>query len=148
MGMPHAEESDAPFQAIDARRAPYTPVPLLDMQALSTDVSFEQWLLRALNDPSLPGVIDLSQCTILWTRSSCSLTAEELRQLKLALQSNSNVRVLKLHNVNPFGNALLNVDGISEIAEPLGKLTALQQLDLGGRIFMFFLFCDGDVCCG
>jgi hypothetical protein len=33
------------------------------------------------------------------------------------------------------------------LSEPL-DLMALQQLDLGGRIFMFFLFCDGDVCCG
>jgi hypothetical protein len=34
------------------------------------------------------------------------------------------------------------------LSESLGKLTALQQLDLGGRIFVFLLFRDGDVCCG
>jgi hypothetical protein len=121
------------------------------MQASNDDVSFEQWLLRTVNDPSLPGVIDLSQCSVLFTRSSCLLTAEERGQLKLALQSNSNVRVLKLcppiTAIALSSRMLLNVDGIREIAEPLGKLTALQQLDLGGKIYILFLFARG-VCCG
>jgi hypothetical protein len=121
-----------------------TTVPLLEMQSSNDDVSFGQWLLRALNDPSLPGVIDLSKCSVLWTRSSCSLTAEELGQLKLALQSNSNVRVLKLQTAEDhFADRLLNLDGISEIAEPLGKLTALQQLHLSGKIFHFLLILRG-----
>ena len=120
-----------------------TPVPLLEMQASNDDVSFGQWLLRALNDPSLPGVIDLSKCSVLWTRGSCSLTAEELGQLKLALRSNSNVRVLKLQTVDHFGVRLLNLDGIKEIAEPLGKLTALQRLDLSRKIFHFLLILRG-----
>ena len=121
------------------------------MQASNDDVSFGQWLRRTVNDPSLHGVIDLSQCSVLWTRSSCSLTAEELGQLKLALQSNSNVRVLQLcppkSRAHLSNQMVLNVDGISEIAEPLGKLTALQQLNLGGKIFILFLFGRG-VCCG
>ena len=130
----------------------HTPEPLLDMQASNDDVSFGQWLFRTVNDPSLPGVIDLSQCSVLFTRSSCLLTAEERGQLKLALQSNSNVRVLKLSPMIPeflipSGMLLLDVDGIREIAEPLGKLTALQQLNLGGKIFILFLFARG-VCCG
>ncbi len=107
----------------------HTPELLLDMQASNDDnVSFGQWLLRTVNDPSLHGVIDLSQFSVLRTRSSCSLTAEELGQLKLALQSNSNVRVLRLHmSVNDFGP-----EGARALSEPLGKLTALQQLDLAG----------------
>ena len=129
----------------------HTPEPLLDMQASNDDVSFGQWLLRTVNDPSLPGVIDLSQCSVLFTRSSCLLTAEERGQLKLALQSNSNVRVLKLCPPIPANTLtsrmLLNVDGIREIAEPLGKLTALQQLNLGSKIFILFSFGRG-VCCG
>ncbi len=129
----------------------HTPEPLLDMQASNNDVSFGQWLLRTVNDPSLPGVIDLSQCSVLLTRSSFLLTAEERGKLKLALQSNSNVRVLKLCPpitaiVRTFRMSL-NVDGIREIAEPLGKLTALQQLNLRGKIFILFLFVRG-VCCG
>ena len=114
------------------------------MQASSDDVSFEQWLLCALNDPSLPGVIDLSQCTVLRTRRSCLLTAEELRQLKVALQTNSNLRVLKL-NGKSFSEFSLNVGGLNEIAEPLGKLTALQQLHLFGKILILFLCLRGDV---
>ena len=129
----------------------HTPEPLLDMQASNDGVSFGQWLIRTVNDPSLPGVIDLSQCSVLFTRSSCLLTAEERGQLKLALQSNSNVRVLKLCPPIPANTLtsrmLLNVDGIREIAEPLGKLTALQHLDLVGKIFILFLFARG-VCCG
>ena len=129
----------------------HTPEPLLDMQASNDDVSFGQWLLRTVNDPSLPGVIDLSQCSVLFTRSSCLLTAEERGQLKLALQSNSNVRVLKLCPPIPeyslSSRMLLDVDGIREIAEPLGKLTALQQLNLGGKIFILFLFARGVCCC-
>ena len=121
------------------------------MQASNDDVSFGQWLFRTVNEPSLPGVIDLSQCSVLFTRSSCLLTAEERGQLKLALQSNSNVRVLKLCPPIPeyllSSRMLLDVDGIREIAEPLGKLTALQQLNLGGKIFILFLFARG-VCCG
>jgi hypothetical protein len=39
-------------------------------------------------------------------------------------------------------------EGARALSEPLGKLTALQQLGLGGRIFVFLLFRDGDVCCG
>ncbi len=134
--MPHALESDAPFQATAAHRAPCTPVPLLDMQASSNEVSFEQWLLRALRDPSLPGVIDLSPCTVLSTRSSFLLTAEEVMQLKLALQTNSNLRVLKI--IGRSYNNWLNINGLNEIAEPLGKLTALQQLHLSGKIFVVF----------
>jgi hypothetical protein len=111
------------------------------MQALSNDVSFEQWLLRTLNDPSLPGVIDLSQCTVLWTRSSCTLTAEELRQLKLSLQSNPNLRILKLC-ATTF-RSLLTEDGLNEIAEPLGKLTALQQLHLASKIYILFQILRG-----
>jgi hypothetical protein len=114
------------------------------MQASSDDVSFEQWLLCALNDPSLPGVIDISQCTVLRTRRSCLLTAEELRQLKVALQTNSNLRVLKL-NGKSFSECSLNVDGLNEIAKPLGKLTALQQLHLDCKILFLFLYLRGDV---
>ena len=114
------------------------------MQASSDDVSFEQWLLCALNDPSLPGVIDISQCTVLRTRRSCLLTAEELRQLKVALQTNSNLRVLKL-NGKSFSECSLNVDGLNEIAKPLGKLTALQQLHLDCKILFLFLYLGGDV---
>ncbi len=44
---------------------------------------------------------------------------------------------------NEFG-----LEGARVLSEWLGKLTALQQLDLGGKIFVFFLFCDGDGCCG
>ena len=117
------------------------------MQASSDDVSFEQWLLCALNDPSLPGVIDISQCTVLRTRHRCLLTAEELRQLKMALRTNSNLRVLKL-NGKSFSECSLNVDGLNEIAKPLGKLTALQQLHLYGTIFIFcFYVCEGMCCC-
>ena len=117
------------------------------MQASSDDVSFEQWLLCALNDPSLPGVIDLSQCTVLRTRRRCLLTGEELMQLKLALQTNSNLRVLKI-NGESYGDRSLNIDGLNEIAEPLGKLTALQQLHLSSNIFNFcFYICEG-MCCG
>ena len=120
------------------------------MQASSDDVSFEQWLLRALNDPSLPGVIDLSQCTVLTSWSSPSLTAEERGQLKLALQSHSNVSVLKIDAGEH--RSFLNVDGLNEIVEPLGKLTALQQLDLRSKIlicrFLIILIlgrgCDAD----
>ncbi len=116
----------------------YTTVPLLDIQSMSggvpMDESFEQWLIRALNDPTLPGVLDLSQCAVLRTRSSSMtgiLTAEELRQLKLALQSNSNIRFLKICvNDSEMGPVLFGVD--IEIAETLGKMTALQQLNLGG----------------
>ena len=120
------------------------------MQASNDDdVSFGQWLLRTVNDPSLHGVIDLSQCSVLWTRFICSLTAEELGQLKLALQSNSNVRVLKLCPpitaiVRTFRMSL-NVDGIREIAEPLGKLTALQQLYISRKISISILICEGYV---
>jgi hypothetical protein len=98
-----------------------------------TDGSFEQWLLRALNNPSLPGVIDMSPFM------GYSLTAEEVRQLKLALQSNSNVRVLKLcAKFSRYDRrSLIKADGLSQIAEPLGKLTALQQLDLYGTSFIF-----------
>ncbi len=105
------------------------------MQASSDDVSFEQWLLRALNDPSLPGVIDLSQCTVVTSRSRPFLSAEERGQLKLALQSHSNVRVLKL--TTDQYDPLFNVNGLSEIAEPLGKLTALQHLHLGCKFLIF-----------
>jgi hypothetical protein len=114
------------------------------MQASSDDVSFEQWLLRALNDPSLPGVIDLRQCTVLRTRPSCLLTAEELRQLKLALQTNSKLTVLKLDGRN-YHDVSLTEDGLKEIVDTIGKLTALQQLDLGGNIFHLILYVRGDV---
>ncbi len=125
------------------------------MQASSDDVSFEQWLLRALNDPSLPGVIDLSQCTVLRTRRSNLLTAEELGQLKLALQTNSNLMVLKLngkpYDGKPYDELLdrsLNVDGLKKIVDTFGKLTALQQLHLACKIFIFcFYICEG-MCCG
>ncbi len=114
------------------------------MQASSDDVSFEQWLLRALNDPSLPGVIDLSQCTVLRTRHKCLLTGEELGQLKLALQTNSNLRVLKINGKSDTDWSL-NIDGLNEIADTLGKLTALQQLHLSCKIFILFLYLRGDV---
>jgi hypothetical protein len=123
------------------------------MQVPSNDVSFEQWLLRAataLSDSSLPGVLDLSQCSVLITRPRCSLTAEEVRQLKLALQSNSNLKVLKICVTTSRWDAdfiLLNINGLNEIAETLGKLTALQQLHLDCKIYiyLFFYFARGAV---
>ena len=107
------------------------------MQPSHDDVTFEQWLFRALNDPSLPGVLDFSKCTVLRTRSSFLLTAEELRQLKLAMQSNSEIRVLKLCTATT-GQRLLNVVGLSEIAEPLSNLTALRHLHLECTILILF----------
>ena len=44
--------------------------------------------------------------------------------------------------VNGFGP-----EGARVLSEPLSKLTALQQLNLGGKIFILFLFARG-VCCG
>ena len=38
-------------------------------------------------------------------------------------------------------------DGARVLSEPLGKLTALQQLNLGSKIFILFSFAMG-VCCG
>jgi hypothetical protein len=157
MAMPDAMESDAPFQATADHRAPYTPGPLLDMQASSNDLSFEQWLLRALSDPILPGVIviDLGQCFVRTTRSSALLTAEEVRQLKLALQLNSNLKVLKLHDPPSYGEvrsfalghgSLLDTDKLNEIAEPICKLTALQQLYLGGKICILIFIWAGLRC--
>ncbi len=139
-----AAAKTAPFKQLQLIIAQNSPRQLLDMQASSDDVSFEQWLLPALHDPSLPGVIDLNQCTVLRTRPSCLLTAEELRQLKLTLQTNSNMRVLKINGI-PYDNWSLNIDGLKEIADTLGKLTALQQLDVQCKIFVLFLCLQGDV---
>jgi hypothetical protein len=59
---------------------------------------------------------------------------------------------LFLTRVSGFGFGpefgLEGLEGARALSEPLGKLTALQQLRLDGRIFVFLLFCDGDVCCG
>jgi hypothetical protein len=126
---------NSPFQTTSASSRKKKNRQLLDMQASIDDVSFEQWLLRALNDPSVPGVIDLSQCTVIRTGRRALLTAEELRQLKLALQTKSNLAVLKLNGrERSYNDASLYINGLKEIVDTIGNLTALLQLDLSRKI--------------
>jgi hypothetical protein len=59
-----------------------------------------------------------------------------VRQLKLALQSNSNLKVLKICVTTSRWDAgfkLLNINGLNEIAETLGKL--IRNPDEGVRVW-------------
>ena len=120
------------------------------MQASNDDVSFEQWLLRILSDPSSPGTIDLAQCAVLGRRSPSLLTSDELMMLKFALQSNwsrFNLRVLKLCSFDSRGMvdsfSTVTAEGLSFLTETLGTLTALQHLDLSGAKLISFWFARG-----
>ena len=57
-----------------------------------------------------------------------ALTLEEFGLLAVKLHSSRNVKVLYL-----AGNKI-GAEGAGRLAEPLGKLTALQKLDLSGTV--------------
>ncbi len=57
-----------------------------------------------------------------------ALTLEEFGLLVVKLQSSQNVKVLSLAENG------LGAEGAGRLAEPLGKLTALQKLDLSGTV--------------
>ncbi len=57
-----------------------------------------------------------------------ALTLEEFGLLVVKLHSSQNVKVLNL-----AGNGI-GAEGAGRLAEPIGKLTALQKLDLRGTV--------------
>ncbi len=57
-----------------------------------------------------------------------ALTSDELGLLLVKLHSSQNVKVLNLS-----GNEI-GAEGARRLAEPLGKLTALQELNLSGTV--------------
>jgi hypothetical protein len=115
------------------------------------DSSLEQWLRRVISDPIRPGVVDLSErpqardgrpVGVLarvgrrtrpvfgrsYRHSGSGMSLEEIVQLRLALQSNRSVKVLKI----PFDNSSRSklLDGLRQLAGALGELTALEHLTI------------------
>ena len=95
----------------------------------------------ALSSSAPPGarVLDLGRWSIgadIWSdeterRGFKELTIDGLRLLGATLDSSPNLTALNLS-----GNNLR--EKLSDIAEPLGKLTVLQTLDLRGAVLLFF----------
>jgi hypothetical protein len=109
------------------------------------DSPFQQWLRRVINDPIRPGVVDLSEFPALKCYGvgrpeparhgrparngrSPGLSLEELMQLRLALQSNRGVKMLKI----PFDASSMStlLDGLRQLAGTLGELTVLEHLTI------------------
>ncbi len=88
--------------------------------------------LSSISDPeAVDDVIDVGRWNddgIAEREGFKALTLEEFGLLVVKLHSSRNVKVLNL-----AGNKI-GAEGAGRLAEPLGKLTALQKLNLGGTV--------------
>ena len=98
---------------------------------------------RVLSEPL--GKLTALQRLNLWGKIFCFILICEGHVLLLRERDMGGVLALFLTRMagNRFGP-----EGARVLSEPLGKLTALQRLDLGGQVFVLVCFALEGFCCG